>query len=78
MSVRAYYLLFSGDSVSTPYFHIAERDKPFVVQQQESFGRQFFLVVALGLFIWLFIRFAFGRPSRSYYVFYDAEKIDAG
>jgi len=78
MSVRAYHLLFSGGSFSTPYFHLAERDKPFVVQQHESLGRQFLMAVALGLFIWLFIRFTFGRPSRSYYGFCDAEKIDAG
>src|SRR5262245_41878122 len=77
MSVRAYYL-FIGGSVSTPYFHLADRDKPFVVQQHESLARQFLMLVGLGLFIWLFIRFAFGRPSRSYYGFYDAQKIDAG
>ena len=66
MSVRAYHLFFSGDSLSTPYFHLAQRDKPFAVQQHESLGRQFLMAVVVGLFIWLFIRFAFGHPSRSY------------
>ena len=77
MCVRAYYL-FSGGSSITPYFHLAQRDKPFIVQQQESLGRQSLMIVFLTFFIWLFIRFAFGRPSRSYYGFYDAENIDAG
>ena len=77
MSLRA-YLLFRGRSVFIPYFHLAERGKPFVVQQQESLGKQVWMVVSLGLLIWLFLRVTFGQPSRSYYGFYDADKNDAG
>ena len=78
MSVRVYYLLFNEGPITTPYFHLVERNQPLVVERPESLGRQILMAVSLGLFAWLFIRFTFGRPSRSYYGFCDAEKNSAG
>jgi hypothetical protein len=70
-----YYFFVRGDSVSTPYFHLAERQRQFVVQQQVSMGKQLLIAVMVGLLIWLFVRFTFGHPSRRYYGFYDVEKF---
>lgn len=70
-----YYFITRGGSVSTPFFHLAERDQPFVVQQHVPLGKQFLLAVMVGLLIWLFTRFAFGRPSRRYYGFDDVERV---
>ena len=69
-----YYFITRGGSVSTPYFHLAERDQPFVVQQHVPLGKQFLIAVMVGLLIWLFTRFALGRPSRRYYGFDDVER----
>ena len=82
-SARAVYTLLwylrhfitRGSSISTPYFHLAERDQPLVVQQDVPVARQLLMVVALGLLIWLFTKFAFGRASRSYFGFDKMEKV---
>jgi hypothetical protein len=74
VSLFVYDLLSGGSSLSSPYFHLAERDKPFVVQQHVPWDRQLLLTVTVGLLVWLFVRFTFGRPSRIYYGFQDAEK----
>lgn len=70
-----YYFVTRGSSVSIPYFHLAERDQPLVVQQGVPIAKQLMIVVMAGLMIWLFRRFAFGRASRRYYGFDQVEKI---
>jgi len=70
-----HHYITRGSSVSAPYFHLAERDQPLVVHQDVPVARQLLMVVAVGLLIWLFTRFAFGRPSRSYYGFDQREKV---
>jgi hypothetical protein len=57
-----------------PYFHLAQSDQPFVVQQQPPLLKQLLVPIMVGLFVWLFVRFAFGRPSLSYYRFDDIRK----
>jgi hypothetical protein len=64
-----HHLLTRGIEASRPYFHLAERDKPFVVQQHLPLSKQLLAVVLVGLFIWLSTRFMFGRQSRRYYGF---------
>jgi hypothetical protein len=71
----ARYFIFTGASYHIPYFHLAEGDKPFVVQQQISSSKQILMIVATGFLIWLFLRFAIGRPSRSYYQFKLPENV---
>jgi hypothetical protein len=70
-----HHYLTRGSSVSTPYFHLAERDQPLVVQRGVPVAKQVLMFVAVGLLVWLFTRFAFGRPSRSYYGFDRIEKV---
>lgn len=79
LSIYVYHFTVGGGGpVSKPYFHLAERDKTFVIQEDMPLSRQFMLVVIVGLWVWLFIRFTFGRPSRSYYGLPDREKSDVG
>jgi hypothetical protein len=63
------HFVTSGSSVGTPYFHLAERNQPFVAQQHVPMSKLFGVAVIVSLFIWLFTRFAFGQPSRRYYAF---------
>lgn len=84
-SIRAVYTLswyayrhLSGQGTpTTPYFHLAERDKPFMVPRHVSSGRELLIAILVGLMVWLFIRFTFGRPSRSYYGFPNEHSIEA-
>ncbi|MDR3460662.1 MAG: hypothetical protein P4N60_24800 [Verrucomicrobiae bacterium] len=83
--VRAIYILslyvadfISGRTgITAPYFHLEERDQPFVVQQTVPLTKQVMMAVMLGLLVWLFYRFTFGRASRSYYGFCE-KKENAG
>ena len=60
-----HYFVTNGGSISTPYFNLAERDQPFVVQENIPLGQLLLMPMMFGLLIWLFTRFAFGRPSRA-------------
>ncbi|MDB6123588.1 MAG: hypothetical protein JWQ71_2581 [Pedosphaera sp.] len=73
----AYYFIFTTSPLNTPYFHLAEQNQPFVVQQHVSGVKQIMVAVAAGLLIWLFLRFAIGRQSRSYYQFPVLENVKA-
>jgi hypothetical protein len=64
-----YYFLKGNAPLVVPYFHLAERDKPFVVQQHIPLATQLGMPVATGLLVFLFWRFAFGQQSRSYFGF---------
>ena len=70
-----HHFITRSSSVSAPYFHIAERNQPMVVQQDVPVATQLLMPVAVGLLVWLFTRVAFGRASRSYYGFDQTEKI---
>ncbi len=73
-SLLAYHILVNGGPLIAPYFYLSQRDKPFVVEEHFTMSRQVLVIVAVGLLVWLFIRFTFGHPSRSYYKFCDPGK----
>src|SRR5258708_2709591 len=77
-SLYAYNLVCHGPPLGIPYFHLLERDKPFVVQQHMTLARQIMVLVVTGLTLWLFLRFTIGRQSRNYFGFYDPESHDSG
>ena len=62
-------IIFNGSSASTTYVHLVLRDKPLVVQERISIPDYILMVALLGLLVWIFVCFTFGRPSRSYYRF---------
>lgn len=61
------YYIAAGMGVRLPYFNLARRDRPFVVEQHVSSTKQLMVFVVTALTILLFVRIAFGRPSRRYY-----------
>jgi hypothetical protein len=70
----AHYFVVHGDLGWGPHFHLAERDQPFVESQKIPVSELPLMGLAIGLLIWLFVRFAFGIPSRRYYGFQDGQK----
>jgi hypothetical protein len=66
------YFLTDKAPLSLPYFHLAERDQTFAVQQTIPAAKQILTFVAAGFVVWLCLRFTIGRPSRNYYQFTDA------
>lgn len=73
-SLYVYWMLHKHP-VSQPYFHLAERDKPLVVNQEMPVVQQMLVPLATGLLIWLFVRFTFGRPSRNHFGFEGKSKL---
>lgn len=75
LSLRSIYVLFlygkyflkGHTALSVTYFHLAERGKPFATEQHMSVARQLIVLVMTGLVTLLFLRFTFGRQSRSYF-----------
>jgi hypothetical protein len=68
------YSIYKKSPVVTPYFHLAQREKPLVVNQEVPVVKQILIPVATGFLILLFFRFTFGRQSLSYYGFDDINK----
>jgi hypothetical protein len=62
------WLFASGKRpASTPYYHLAERHKPLVEQQQITPARALLIAAVVTFIVWLFLRFTFSRASRNYF-----------
>ena len=66
-SLRVYYFLKNGALGISPYFHLAERDKPFLERQQEPVFYPIVMPLFAIFLVFLFYRFAFGVPSKAYF-----------
>jgi hypothetical protein len=70
-----FHVLLSGRSASEAYYHAFQKSQPLVTRVHIFHPGLRVLVILCNmcLLTWLSVRFTFGRPSRKYFGFQDAE-----
>jgi hypothetical protein len=62
------WLFASGTGpITAPYFHLAERHRPYSNWQLLAIAQQLIAAAVAGALVWLFVQFTFGAESRGYF-----------